>query len=96
MKLKETRDQIRWLEENSPDDEEEQEQLIDAVTELKPHGAYSASRHGSTIRVSGWSGETLVLPSDRYRSALIAKVRAADVEDDLELAYRRNVENPRS
>src|ERR1035441_2135983 len=85
-----------WLDVNDPETEMEKENLINSVQNVQTFGDYPTTKNGDKYFVKGWADDTLLLASEKARSAFIARVRLIKVPDDLEEGYQRNINNPKA
>jgi hypothetical protein len=83
-----------WLDANDPETAVDKEDLINSVQNAQTVGDHSTTRKGDRFFVKGLADDTLLLASEKARSAFIAQARRIKVPDDLEEGYQRNMNNP--
>lgn len=91
-----TTDFETWHEANEPEDQQDKDDLIQSVETATTVGNYSTEKKGEQLFVSCGAGDQLRLASDRAKAQFLRYVREGKVPDDIDLDFRRAMEDPKS
>ena len=85
-----------WLDAEEFDDEQDKQDLIDSVRLSGSVGLFTTTENNGQLFVRGVGDETLRIANENARDHFIRRVRRVQVPDELDIAFRRAVDNPNS
>lgn len=91
-----TTDFETWYETNEPEDQQDKDGLIQSLETASTVGDYTTEEKGGQFFVSCGTGDKLRLASDKARAYFLRYVKEAEVPDDIDLDFRRAMEDPKS
>jgi hypothetical protein len=91
-----TTDIEHWYGMNEPEDQQDQEDLIQSVETIASVGNYTTEQKNGQFFVSCGAGEPLRLANEKAKARFLQYVRDAEVPDDTELDFQRAMEDSKS
>jgi hypothetical protein len=85
-----------WCDANEPEDQQELEDLIQSVETATTVGNYATEKKGGQLFVSCGGGGLLRLANDKAKAQFLLYVRKIKVPDDLDVDFRRAIEDTKS
>ena len=85
-----------FLDSNDIESQEEKEDLENAVLKRTESGNFKCWEQNGQIFVEGWSDVILRIASEKAKNQFVRRIRVLPIEDDIDEAYRRAIENPNS
>ena len=87
-----------WLDAIILETQEEADDLLDSIQNITAAGNFTTTRKKGRFHVEGPGPDMLLLVNEKARSAFIAEVKKirAVLPDDLEVGFKRNMDNENS
>jgi hypothetical protein len=85
-----------WLDAFGPEDEQDRDDLRDAITNRVTTGVYGIKTKGGQLFVSRSGDRTLAVLTDKARDAFLLALSKIKLPDELDVDFERAVNNPNS
>ena len=85
-----------WYEANEPEDQQDKDDLILSVETSTTVGNYTTEENNGQFLVSCGADDMLRLASEKAGAAFLRYIKMAEVPDDIDLDFRRAIEDPKS